>query len=309
MLFHQIWREDFQNRIIPLRGDLARTHFGLDIETYEKLANQIDIIFHCGAIVNFVLPYSTLYDSNVCGTREIIRLATHTSSCIPVHYISTASVLSSHVNNEVSIDEISPDSLGNGYVQSKWVAEKLIARASSLGLPVVIYRLGSICASTETGACNRNDLHTLLFAAMMKINCYPETLVNAHFYGLPANFTAKSIVYLSNFQSDGYGKIYHVLNLNNEVLFTDIIDGMRRCGVQLESVSLEKWRTKLKTISDRNSALESIGEFVHENSFDEGCQISAEQFYNSISSLDLPYFDTMYLIKWLTFILDNIVRQ
>jgi thioester reductase-like protein len=308
MLFHQIWKEDFQNRIIPLQGDLAKTRFGLDIETYESLANQIDIIYHCGAIVNFVLPYSALYDSNVCGTREIIRLATHTSTCIPIHYISTVSVLSSNVNNEVSIDEISPNGLVNGYAQSKWVAEKLMARASRLGLPVVIYRLGSICASTETGACNRNDLHTLLFATMMKINCYPETLANARFYGLPVNFTAKSIVYLSNVQPDGYGKIYHVLNSNSEVLFTSIIDGMCRCDIQLESVSLEKWRIKLKTITDRDGPFESIGEFLHENSFDEQCQIFAEQFYNSISVLDLPCFDNMYLIKWLTFILENIVR-
>jgi fatty acid CoA ligase FadD9 len=309
MSFHQIWKEDFQNRIIPLRGDLAKIRFGLDLETYESLANQIDIIFHCGAVVNFVLPYSALYDSNVFGTQEIIRLATYTSTCVPIHYISTASVLSSNVNNEVSIDEISPDDLVSGYAQSKWVAEKLMARASRLGLPMIIYRLGSICASTETGACNRNDLHTLLFAAMMKINCYPETLANGRLYGLPVNFTAKSIVYLSNIQPDGYGKIYHVLNSTSEVSFTGIIDAMCHCGVQLESVSLEKWRIKVKTISDRDGPFESIGEFLHDSSFDKQCQISTEQFYNSISALDFPCFDNMYLIKWLTFILENIVRR
>jgi thioester reductase-like protein len=308
MLFHQIWREDFQERIIPLQGDLGKTRFGLDIETYESLANQIDIIFHCGAIVNFVLPYSTLYDSNVCGTREIIRLATYTSTCIPIHYISTVSVLSSNVNNEVSIDEISPDGFVNGYAQSKWVAEKLMARASRLGLPVVIYRLGSICASTKTGACNRNDLYTLLFTAMMKINYYPETLANARLYGLPVDFTAESIVYLSRVQPDIYGKIYHVLNPNNQVLFTDIIDSMCCCGVQLKCVSLEEWRIKLKVICDRDSPFEFIEEFFHENSFNERCQISAEHFYTSISALNLPSLNDIYLMKWLTFILENIAR-
>lgn len=307
MLFYKIWKEDFQNRIIPIQGDLGKIRFGLDIETYESLAHQIDIVFHCGAAVNFVLPYSTLYDSNVCGTREIIRLAAHTSFCIPIHYISTLSVLSSNINNEVSTDEISPMGLDNGYAQSKWVSEKLMAKASRLGLPVVIYRLGSICASTQTGACNQHDMHTLLFAAIMKISCYPETLVNAHLYGLPVDFTAKSIVYLSKTQPDRYGKIYHVLNSNSEVPFMDIIDNMHHCNVQLKSIPLEEWQMKLKTINDQSSPLASIGEFVGENSFDERCQISAEQFYNSISALDLPSIDNIYVMKWLTFILENIV--
>jgi thioester reductase-like protein len=309
MLFYQIWNEDFQERIIPLQGDLAKPHFGLDDETYELLTNQVEIIFHCGAIVNFVFPYSQLYDSNVCGTREIIRLATHTSTPIPIHYISTVSVLSSDVNNEISIDDISPNGLVTGYAQSKWAAEKLMARASRLGLPVMIYRLGSICASTKTGACNRNDLYTLLFATMMKTSCYPQTLVNARLYGLPVDFTAKSIVYLSRVQPDLYGKIYHVLNPKNELLFTDIINSIGRCGVQLESVSLEKWRIKLKTISDRGGPFESIGEFLHENSFGARYQISAEQFYNSISALDFPCYDNVYSMKWLTFIFENIVCQ
>jgi thioester reductase-like protein len=240
MIFYQIWKQDYQERLIPLQGDLAKTSFGLDNETYESLGNQIDIIFHCGATVNFVLPYNKLYGANVCGTREIIRLATYTSNYISVQYISTVSVLSSGVNNEISIDEIPPHGLVSGYAQSKWVAEKLITKASQLGLPVVIYRLGSICAATKTGSCNKNDIHPLLFAAIMKMGCYRETEIKTHLNGLPADFTAKSIVYLNHIQPDIYGKIYHVLSPASNVSFEDIIDGVRRCGVQLANVSLEE---------------------------------------------------------------------
>ena len=126
---------------------------------------------------------------------------------------------------------------------------------------MVIYRLGSICAIVRNGACNQNDLYTLLFAAMMKMNCYPESAIHAHLNGLPVDFTAKSIVYLSNVQTDVYGKIYHVINPNNEIRFEDIIDGMRSCGIELKSVSHDEWKMKLKTINDQNSALESVGEF------------------------------------------------
>ena len=308
MVFHQLWKEDFRERIIPVRGDLAKTCFGLDNQMYSLLAKQIDIIFHCGAIVNFVLPYSKLYSSNVFGTREIIRLATCTHNYIPIHYISTISVLSSGITREISIDNISPNDLVNGYAQSKWVAEKLIAKANRLGLPVVIYRLGSICASTETGACNRHDLPTLLFAAMMKTKSYPETIVNARLSAaLPVNFTAKSIVYLSSIQTTIYGKVFHVVNPNTEIRFQDIIDSICCCGVQLENVSIEKWRNNLKTISNQNGPLESVAELIHENLFNDSFTVSAEQFYEHTSVLALPSLNNVYLMKWLNFILNNII--
>ncbi|UJR29135.1 hypothetical protein I4U23_010349 [Adineta vaga] len=174
MRFYQIWNEDYRERIVPLRGDLSKIYFGLNNNIYESLANQIDMIFHCGATVNFMFPYSKLYGPNVCGTREIIRLATYPSAFIPVQYISTVSVLSNGINEEISIDHISPHGLVSGYGQSKWVAEKLITKASQLGLPVVIYRLGSICAATDTGACNKNDIHTLFLMAIMKLGYYPD---------------------------------------------------------------------------------------------------------------------------------------
>ncbi|CAF2079598.1 unnamed protein product [Rotaria magnacalcarata] len=309
LLFHKIWKDDYQERIIPLQGDLEKTCFGLDNETYDSLAKQVDIIFHCGAAVNFVFPYHKLYGSNIFGTREIIRFAAHATTCIPIHYISTLSVLSSNVNKELSIDEISPDGLLNGYAQSKWVAEKLMATANRFGLPVVVYRLGSICASTETGACNRNDLHTFLFTAIMKLSYYPETIVNARLRALPVNFTAKSIVYLSRIQYDVFQQIYHVLNPNSEILYKDIIDAICRCGIQLKSVSFEEWRIELKKLSHGDSPLESIAEFLNENIDKQNCTISAEQFCDSISKLEFPSFNNLYFMKWMNFILDNIASQ
>ncbi|CAF4161597.1 unnamed protein product, partial [Adineta steineri] len=257
MLFYQIWKDDYQHRIIALQGDLAKSRFQLDNETYELLAREIDVIFHCGANVNFVLPYSQLYGPNVCGTLEIIRFATHIpSACIPIQYISTMSVLPPDVEKEISIEETSPDRLTSGYAQSKWVAEKLIVKANRGGLPVVIYRLGLICSDSRNGACNQNDLYTLLFDAMMKMGCYPETAFHSDVNGLPVDFTVKSIVDLSKVQSDVYGNVYHVVNPNGQIRFEDVIEAMRQCGVEMKSVCDEEWRMKVKAIADQNSRFE-----------------------------------------------------
>ncbi|CAF1347193.1 unnamed protein product [Adineta steineri] len=203
---------------------------------------------------------------------------------------------------EISIDKIPPDSLVGGYGQSKWVAEKLITKASQLGLPVVIYRLGSICAATETGACNINDIHTLLLASIMKLGCYRGTQINTHLHGLPVDFTVKTIVYLSRLTSDTNGKIYHVLNSHSKIPFKNIVDSIQYSGVQLEKVSYEEWRLKLKTITHQGNPFESAEEFLLESAFNEGLPISADQYYNAISQLNFPTIDKDYVFKWLKFV-------
>ena len=309
MLFYQLWNNAYHTRIVPLYGDLSKPHFGLDKETYALLVEETDLIFHCGATVNFVLPYSQLYGSNVCGTREIIRLATHhPSTSIPVQYISTISVLPPGFNKEIPIDQIPPDGLTSGYGQSKWVAEKLISQASRAGLPVTIYRLGSIGASSGTGACNRHDIHTLLLAAMISTTCYPSTARDTYLSGLPVDFTARSLVHLSKTPPDASGRIYHVVNADRGASFVDILEGVRRCGVRLRGVSHTRWLAQLEGLTDRTGPFEAVEASLLDSALNESSTISGKRFFNAISSLDLPPLDSDYNFKWMHFILNHIVR-
>ncbi|CAF1105727.1 unnamed protein product [Adineta steineri] len=303
MLFLQIWNEDFRERIVALRGNLAENRFGLDNQMYEDLAKKINIIFHCGAIVNFILPYNLLYNANVCGTREVIRLACHSPLCIPIQYISTMSVLSGKMTEEISIDNIPPDNLKTGYAQSKWVAEKLIMNATRMGLPVVIYRLGSIGAHTETGACNRHDLNTLLISTIMKIGYYPATLLNMTLKELPVDYAVQDIISLDRIEYNDDKRIYHVTNKNNGISFQNIIETIRNIGIQIESISYDEWRIKLLSESKQNNQLESISEFLlHYNTFiQRSTKTLEQQFQPTLSS-----FDTDYILKWLTFILKGV---
>jgi len=305
MVFLQLWNEEFRDRIVALNGDLAQEYFGLDYGTYSELANRIDVIFHCGATVNFVLPYNKLYSSNVCGTREVIRFATHAATCIPVQYISTMSVLPSTIMHEVHIDEISPNHLRSGYAQSKWVAEKLIAKANRLGLPVIIYRLGSIWGDTETGACNQNDIHTLLLAAIMKTGYYPTTASDMNLNGLPANLAAQSIVSLSRIQPNVDGKIYHIVQSNEGISFQNVIENIQNCSIKLANVSYDEWIDKLIAQSTTKHPFESIAEFFSNNPFERIA--SRKPSANSVPLLTFPLIDNGYIMKWLKFILNNIV--
>ena len=309
MMFFQNWREEFQERIIAVTGDLTKDRFGLDSATYTDLAEKTDIIFHCAATVNFVFPYSKLYAPNVFGTREVIRFAAAASPCIPIQFISTMSVLPSGMREKISIDNISPNHLKNGYAQSKWVAEKLISRANHAGLPIVIYRLGSIGASTETGACNPNDINNLFITTVMRIVSYPETIVHSKLNAFPVDFAAQNIISLSHTQSDTCGKIYHIMNENDPILFQDIFESIRHCGIQIESVPYDVWHNKLLSESKQNRLFESIGEYFFHYPLKQRSTLVAQKDSNEACRCALPALDHDYIMKWLLLLIENILNR
>ncbi len=65
----------------PLRepaGDLAKVNLGLKPEVYARAAAELDTIVHNGALVNHAFSYRQLFEPNVLGTVEIMKLAVAT---------------------------------------------------------------------------------------------------------------------------------------------------------------------------------------------------------------------------------------
>ena len=139
------------SRIVPLAGDLSQPRLGLTEEQFARLAHDVDVIYHNGAQVHFLHPYSTLKPANVLGTQEVLRLAA-TARLKPVHFVSTLSVLSglSHGRLAAETDRNeTPEWLENGYAQSKWVAERLVWSAMECGIPATIFALAESFGTAE----------------------------------------------------------------------------------------------------------------------------------------------------------------
>ena len=129
---------------MPLAGDLAAPGLGLSPRQFRELARGTDVIYHAGAAVNFIYPYSELRAANVTSTREVIRLA-GLAGGIPVHFVSTAAVLAGL--GAAGVREVTEDTplahpgrLRIGYVETKYVAEECS------GTPP-----GPACRSRSTG--------------------------------------------------------------------------------------------------------------------------------------------------------------
>jgi amino acid adenylation domain-containing protein/thioester reductase-like protein len=240
-----LWDDSFAERIKPALGDLGEPGLGLDDETSGWLAEYIDVIYHNGAMVNFVYPYRAHKASNVLGTQEVLRLASQ-RRLKPVHFVSTLSILYSGGLNDGRIfrEDTDFDQVGapfGGYAQSKWVAEKLVAHAGARGIPYAIYRPGLVSGHSLTGAWNTDNLISSMTRACVLLGCVPDLDVTVNI--VPVDFVSAAIVYLSK-DPRNFGKIYHLDN-PEPVHFSRLAGWLAAQGLNARKVSFDDWRAEL----------------------------------------------------------------
>lgn len=286
---YSLWKPSLSSRIIPILGNLDRPLLGLSQEQFDWLALQSDSIYHSGAQVNFVKPYSLLKAANVLGTQEVLRLACQ-GKVKPVHYMSTVAVfgdIDSCTEREVIYEEdnisASERYLDMGYTQSKWVAEQLVWIAKSRGLPVSIFRIGFAMGHSQTGIGNTNDLSSRLIKGCIQLGSYPELLDKKELF-IPVDFASRAIVHLSR-KKEYLGKAFHIVP-TQPIPFVKLFELICSYGYLLKKLPYTKWCEKLiyETRHSQENALYPLVPLFSEN-------LSQDQF--AVSELDrkTPYFD------------------
>jgi amino acid adenylation domain-containing protein/thioester reductase-like protein len=242
---YRLWNDPYKNRIKPILGDLGKPQLGLSDADFERLANQLDVIYHNGAMVNFVYPYQAHKAPNVLGTQEILRLASQVK-LKPVHFVSTLSILYSggKKNGHVFHEDTDRDQAGapfGGYAQSKWVAEKLVEQAGARGIPYAIYRPGLVSGHSVSGAWNTDNLISSMTRACVLLGSVPnlDVMVNI----VPVDFVSGAIVHLSK-DLRNLGKIYHLDN-PEPLHFSKLVDWLTKQGFGARMVSFDEWRAEL----------------------------------------------------------------
>ncbi|KZZ91797.1 nonribosomal peptide synthetase 10 [Moelleriella libera RCEF 2490] len=235
-----IWSDAMLERMEVVPGNLARRCLGLAPETYEDLANRVDVIIHAAATVNLVYPYAALRNANVGGTREILRLASRGGAT--VHHISTNGVLPPSKDPYpeeamLSIDEVH-SKIPDGYGQTKWVAEKVVCEAGRRGMHVRVYRPGTISGNSVTGATNPWDLLNALIVESLNLGFAP------HVHGwlaemTPVDFVSQAIITLANHPSEGQ-QLFH-LGDPAPVTAENVFQDLAALGFPTERLPWDDW--------------------------------------------------------------------
>jgi amino acid adenylation domain-containing protein/thioester reductase-like protein len=234
------------DRVVPLPGDLASPGLGLSPGQIRELARGIDVIYHAGAMVNFIYPYAGLRAANVTGTREVIRLA-GLAGGIPVHYVSTTAVLAGL--GVAGVREVTEDTplahpgrLRIGYVETKYVAEELLRNAARAGLPVAIYRPLDIAGSLRTGAWNTATEMCALIRFITDTGLAPDIDLPLDF--VPADLCAAAIRHVSLLAVPSGGATYH-LGSPRPAGLGSLAGRLRAHGFGVRAVPFDAWVSEL----------------------------------------------------------------
>ena len=255
---YSLLKEQLSYRIIPVVGDLSQPRLGLSAEQFKKLAEQIDVIYHNGAILNFVYPYSVLKPTNVLGTQEILRLACQ-SKVKPLHYVSTDAVFDSSVYYGKELKESEPishtEGIDLGYTQSKWVAEKLVTLARNRGLPVSIYRPPLIAGDSQSGIWKTDDFTCRFIKGCIQMGSIPD--MNCGVTLAPVDYVSRAIVYLSQ-KKELLGKAFH-LNNPNASSWSEVTNWINELGYPIRKLPYEEWEAELiGTVGSKENTLSSL---------------------------------------------------
>ncbi len=245
-------------RIIPVVGNLSQPRLGLGAEQFKELAEGIDVIYHNGAVLNFVYPYSALKPTNVLGTQEILRLACQ-SKVKPLHYVSTDAVFdsSAYYGKEVRESEaiFHAEGIDLGYTQSKWVAEKLVTIARDRGLPVSIYRPPLIAGDSKSGIWKTDDFTCRFIKGCIQMGSIPDMSCDVTL--VPVDYVSQAIVHLS-LKKGSLSRAFH-LNNPNASSWDKVTDCINELGYPLRTLPYEKWEAELIAIvGAKENALSSL---------------------------------------------------
>jgi fatty acid CoA ligase FadD9 len=327
------YRELAAQHLEVIAGDKSEPNLGLDHQTWQRLADTVDLIVDPAALVNHVLPYSQLFGPNALGTAELIRIAL-TTKLKPFTYVSTLGVgdqiQPSAFTEDADIRVTSPtrkvdDSYANGYSNSKWAGEVLLREAHDLcGLPVAVFRCDMILVDTKyVGQLNVPDIFTRLMLSLVATGIAPGSFYQldpddnrqrAHYNGLPVDFIAEAISTLGVQAVDGF-QTYHVVNPYDDGIGLDeYVDWLIEAGYPIQRITdynawLQRFETAMRALPEQqrqHSLLPLLHAYQRPEKPNRGSIWPADRFRSAVQEAkigpdkDIPHISAPIIVKYIT---------
>lgn len=148
------------DRLTVLTGELAQPGFGMQPNTYARLAEEVDTILHSAALTSHYGDWETFVAANITSVENLLQFAGNGRNKT-MHHVSTTSIGAGRIEGrrQTLFTEFDTDigqKPGNLYVSSKLEAELTLQKAREEGLSLNIYRAGNVTCDSVTGAFQRN---------------------------------------------------------------------------------------------------------------------------------------------------------
>jgi polyketide synthase PksN len=245
----------YEQRIIPVIGDITKNNLGLDEELYNKLANTIDMVVHIAGKISLHGSYEEVKEVNVNGTRNMIKFALKTNQKYFIH-TSTIAIMGDRLfKNCPPYTEkdfyIGQEFKNMGYEQSKFEAEEMVRSSSKDGLKWIIARAGYIMGDSSNGNYPFGITNVPgLFYDYIKTAIDIKMFFNSPLYFdvTPVDYISKGLVYIST----EVKKIYETYHLNNPNTTTlnDIMSYVKKYGYKIDIINFNKFIDSIKSVGN-----------------------------------------------------------
>ena len=232
--------------------DLAKDKLGLADEKWNKLASELDAIYHNGAYVHHLQTYQRMAPTNVNSTIELIHLATK-HRLKRIHFISSKATIVNNLSDIAyeGMPMLAPihPSVSSGYTATKWASEWILWKAHEAGIPVDIYRLGQIVGHSQTGVGNHEKNHlTRMVLGCLQMGYAPE--LQSQHEMIPVDSVAEGVIGLSLLP---YSKAngWNLIN-RNQISHADYFRLIQNMGYKLEIIPYSEWSNMLLTLNEDN---------------------------------------------------------
>jgi len=261
--------EKMKHRVQIIEGDLSKEHLGLTANIKKQLIQEIDTIIHCGGDVRHYGDREHFIQVNVESTKYLLEMSKNARARF--HYISTISIAghAPHDAKEFLFSERDFDrgqQLDNVYVESKFLAEKLVREAIKEGVSATVYRVGNLVGHTLDGRFQEN-IEGNAFYRLIKAILLLQTAPDIHTFIdlVPIDFASKAIVQLVC-TKETEGETFHISN-PVQLEWKPFVEYLKQSGHPIKIVNIEQFMNLFKdnTLSDKQKyALELMVPLLEE---------------------------------------------
>jgi thioester reductase-like protein len=161
---------DQAGRIQILPGDLDQPDLGLDPAARQNLGRQVSEIFHLAAGYHLGMSEQAAMQTNLEGTRRMLKLASGLPRLRRFHQVSSIAVSGNFDGRFHERDLDVGQEFDHAYGRSKFLSEGEVRRS---GLPFTIYRPGVVVGDSRSGEIDKVDGPYYLFRVLSRARKIP----------------------------------------------------------------------------------------------------------------------------------------
>ena len=214
----------------------------------------IDTIFNCAAVVKHFSEGTEIEDVNIGGAQRCVDYCVKTGAkLVHVSTASTRGLWAGEVKSDIYTEQrlYMGQFLGNKYIYSKFMAERLILDAVARhGLSAKIMRVGNLAARSTDGEFQAN-FQTNSFMGRIKVynmlGACPHSMRNKQVEFSPINEVAHAIVLLSGTPREC--TVFHPYNIHGQFL-GDVLSGLYTVGDGVRFVEQEEFNDAMDRAKD-----------------------------------------------------------